>query len=64
MNLRGVFMENITGIVEGGLPLAFVGLVEEGIVLFIFSGKYEVFPPVIGLSPVYPGGEKFHGRDP
>jgi hypothetical protein len=57
-------MENITGIVEGGLHLAFIGFVEEGIVLLIFSGKDEVFVSAICLSPIYPGGEKFHGRDP
>jgi hypothetical protein len=64
MNLRGVFMENIAGIFERGLHIAFIGLVEEGIVLFIFSGKDEIFITAICRSPVYPGGEKFHGRDP
>jgi hypothetical protein len=57
-------MENVSGIVERCLHLAFIGFTEEGIVLLIFSGKDEVFVSAICLSTVYPGGEKFHGRDP
>jgi hypothetical protein len=57
-------MKNIACIFEEGLHLAFIGIAEEGIVLFIFIGKDEVFPAEICLSTVYPGGKKFHGRDP
>ena len=57
-------MENIAGIFEGGLHLAFIGFVEEGIVLFIFGGKDDVFISAFCRSAVYPGGKKFHGRDP
>jgi hypothetical protein len=64
MNLRGVFMENVPGIFEGGLHLAFIGFVEEGIVLFIFSGKDEVFPAEIRLSAIYPCGKKLYRRNP
>ena len=57
-------MENITCIVERCMHLALIGFLEEGIVLLIFSGKDEVFVSAVCLSTVYPGGEKFHGRDP
>ena len=57
-------MENIAGIIKGGMHLAFIGLMEEGIVLFIFSGKDEVFIAAISRTTVYPGWKKFHGGDP
>ena len=57
-------MENITGIVEEGLHLAFIGFMEEGIVLIIICGKDEVFVSAVSLSPVYPGGEKLYRRNP
>jgi hypothetical protein len=57
-------MENVLGIFEGGLHLAFIGFVKEGIILFIFSGEDEVFPAVICCSSIDPGGKKLYRRNP